>query len=296
MDIRSLAKEKDVLILAHYYQTMDIQGIADVVGDSFELARKAQAATNRYIMLCGVRFMAETAKILNPDKTVLLPAPDAGCPMADMIDEADVLELKAAHPKAAVVCYVNSTAAVKAVSDICVTSSSAERVVRSLAEDEIIFVPDQNLGAYVASKILEKTFHFFSGFCPIHNAVTVKDVEIAKRLHPLAKIIVHPECIPEVVALADEVGSTSFILQTVTNAPSGSEFVIGTEEGVVRRLMETAPDKRCFLLKDRFSCVNMKKTTIDDVRNALINLTPTIELSADEMDKARNCLVRMISV
>lgn len=295
-EIVSLAKEKQVLILAHYYQTMDIQEVADIVGDSFELARRAQEAPNPVLCLCGVRFMAEGAKILSPEKTVLLPSPDAGCPMADMVSPEDVEEMRLKYPEAAVVCYVNSTAAVKAVSDVCCTSSSAVKIVRKLHQEEIIFIPDQNLGAYVAARVPEKKVHLFNGCCPIHHRVTVTDVERARTAHPESKLLVHPECVPEVVALADGVGSTAYILNTVQSAAEGESFIIGTETGVVERLRKTAPDKKAYLLRDGFICPNMKKTTLDDVLRCLKSFKETIELDQKEMEAARKSLTRMIEI
>ncbi|MCL2030701.1 MAG: quinolinate synthase NadA [Oscillospiraceae bacterium] len=291
-----LAKERNVLILAHYYQTMDIQEIAHVVGDSFTMAKKAAAAREDVLLVCGVRFMAETAKLLAPDKTVLLPVPDAGCPMADMIEAEDVLRMREQYPGAAVVCYVNSSAAVKAVSDICCTSSSAVRMVRSLEQDEIIFVPDRNLGAYVASQTPEKRIHLYDGYCPIHHIAAERDALAAREAHPDAALLVHPECRPEVVRLADGVGSTEYILNTVEAAPEGAEFIIGTEEGVVRRLERTAPGRRCYLLRAGFTCVNMKKTTLEDVCRALETLAPRVELDAGTADQARVCLEHMVAV
>ncbi len=295
-DIRTLANRKDAFILAHYYQTMDIQEFADAVGDSFELAKKAASAPQKTLIFCGVRFMAESAKILSPDKTVILPAPDAGCPMADMVTPEDVRALRREHPGAAVMAYINSSAAVKAECDICCTSSSAERVARSLTEDEIIFLPDQNLGAYISARIPEKRFVLFPGFCPVHHRVSPEDVQAARRAKPGARVLVHPECPPEVVTLADGVGSTSWILNEVENAPPGGEFIIGTEVGVLERLRITAPEQRCFLLRQGFVCPNMKKTTPEDVLRALRQDAPVIELDADLMDAARTSLTRMITV
>ena len=293
--IISLKREKDAVILAHFYQTMDIQEIADHVGDSFELARRAQNAQQSVIVLCGVRFMAESAKILNPQKTVLLPAPDAGCPMADMVTPEDVKRLRSQHPDAAAMCYVNSSAAVKAECDICCTSSSAVRVARSLKENRIIFVPDQNLGAYVASKVPEKEFILFQGFCPIHNFVSTNDVAAAKAAHPNARVLVHPECTAQVIALSDFVGSTAGILNYVQQS-SENEFIIGTEMGVVERLRQTVPDKTVYLLSSRLLCPNMKKTRIEDVLKSLENGVYEIMLPEDELQGARKCLERMVSV
>lgn len=293
-EIIALKKEQDVCILAHYYQTSDIQSVADIVGDSFELARRAMESPQQTLLLCGVRFMAESAKILNPEKTVLFPVWEAGCPMADMITKEDVLRLREQHPGAAVVAYVNSTAEVKAVSDICCTSSSAERIVRSLSEDTVIFVPDQNLGAYVAERVPEKRFVFFDGYCPVHHKVTAEDVFRARRAHPEAKILCHPECRPEVTALCDGIGSTSWILSEIENAPAGQSFVIGTEVGVLERLQEKAPGRDLWLLRDGFICPNMKKTTLEDILHTLRGGKPVMEMDPALMDAARRSLLRMV--
>jgi len=293
--ILRLKKEKNAVILAHFYQTMDIQEIADVVGDSFELAKRAKASDADIIVLCGVRFMAESAKILNPEKRVLLPAADAGCPMADMVTPEDVRELKAAYPEAAVVCYINSSAAVKAESDICCTSSSAEKVIRSLKQDKIIFIPDQNLGAYAATKVPEKEFILFSGFCPIHHHVTAEDVLAAKAAHPDALFLIHPECKPEVLAYADMIGSTSQILEYAAKSDH-KEFVIGTEIGVVERLAKFHPEKRFFLLSLGFTCVNMKKTRLSDVLAALQEEKNEIHMTEEEIAAAALSLQRMVAV
>jgi quinolinate synthase len=294
-EILALKKEKKALILAHYYQTMDIQEIADHVCDSFELARRAKEATEELLILCGVRFMAESAKILNPDKTVLLPAPDAGCPMADMIEAEDVRRLREQHPEAAVVCYVNSSASVKAESDVCCTSSSAERIVRSLPNRQIIFIPDQNLGAYIASKIPEKEFILYEGYCPTHHRVRVEDVTAAKRAHPNAMVLLHPECKPEVLAYADYIGSTAGIIQTAVNSPQ-EEFIIGTEMGVVDRLKALHPEKRFYPMTNRFLCPNMKKIRLADVKHSLLYNEYEIKLDEEEIAAARQSLERMVSL
>lgn len=240
--------------------------------------------------------MAESAKILSPDKCVILPAPDAGCPMADMVTPADVRSLRREHPGAAVMTYINSSAAVKAECDICCTSSSAERVARSLREDEIIFLPDQNLGAYVAARVPEKRFILFPGYCPVHRRVSAEDVREARLARPGARLLVHPECPPEVVALADGAGSTSWILNEVENAPPGGQFIIGTETGVAERLRVTAPEQQCFLLSQSLLCPNMKKTKLQDVRDALDGETAGVELDSAVMDAARASLLRMMAV
>ncbi len=293
--ILALKKERDCLILAHYYQPLEIQDVADAVGDSFALAKRAQSASQRGIIMCGVRFMAESAKILNPGKTVWLPAEDAGCPMADTIVPADVLALKKQYPEAAVVCYVNSTAAVKAVSDVCCTSSSAEAVVRSLPNRQILFVPDKNLGAYIAKQLPDKEVILYDGCCPIHDGVSLQQAEAAKRAHPEAKLLVHPECRKEVVALADYVGSTAGILETARKDPAGS-FIIGTENGVTDILARELPLSHIYALKPDFICPDMKKTTLEDVLACFEGRRTPIELPQAELDGARKSLERMIAV
>ena len=293
--IIALKKSRNALILAHFYQDIEIQEIADIVGDSFELATKAKETDADIIVLCGVRFMAESAKILNPDKKVLLPVLSAGCPMADMITADDVKRLRAAHPDAAVVCYINSSAAVKAESDICCTSSSAERIVRSLPQKRILFIPDQNLGAYVASKIPEKEIILYDGYCPIHHRVRVEDVKKVKSFYPTMPILMHPECRPEILALADMVGSTSQIIDYALH-DVGKEFIIGTEMGVVSRLRLLAPDKHFYLLSQGLFCPNMKKTALADVLNALEQDRYQIALTPSEIAGAEISLLKMIAV
>lgn len=293
--IRRLKAEKDAVILAHFYQRPEVQEVADFVGDSFELAKRAKTTSHKIIVLCGVKFMAESAKLLNPEKKVLLPASDAGCPMADMVTPQDVDELRGKYPDAAVVCYVNSSAAVKAKSDICCTSSSAERVVRSLPNKQIIFIPDKNLGAYVASKVPEKEIILFNGFCPIHNNVSITDIAAAKQARPEAELLLHPECRAEVLVLADFVGSTAQLIDYVKNSPR-KEFIIGTEEGVVHRMNTLFPDKKCYLLTPRLLCSNMKKTSLEAVLDALENERTEITLSDAEFKAAAESLNRMVTV
>jgi quinolinate synthase len=239
--------------------------------------------------------MAESAKILNPGKTVYLPAPDAGCPMADMIKPQDVIALRRRYPDAAVMCYVNSSAAVKAVSDVCCTSSSALRISRKIEEKQIIFVPDQNLAAYVQSQLPEKQIIPFSGFCPTHHRVTEADALAAKRAHPSAAVLVHPECRPEVLKHADFIGSTAGILEAARKNPA-DEFIIGTEEGVAEILAREFPGKRFYLLKAGFTCPNMKKTSLDDVIRALEGGEPPIVLPEAELAGAAQSLKRMVSM
>ena len=293
--IITLKKEKNALILAHFYQTADIQEIADHVCDSFEMAKLAHSAVQELLIICGVHFMAESAKILNPDKTVLLPSPDAGCPMADMITPDDVLALRKLHPDAAVVCYVNSSAAVKSVSDICCTSSSAERIVRSLPETQIIFIPDRNLGSYIAAKVPDKEFIFHEGWCPIHDRAAVDDVLASKKAHPGAKLLVHPECRSDVLDRADFIGSTAEIIKEATSS-SDTDFIIGTENGVIDYLKTLAPSKHFYPFMNDFICEDMKKTKLSDVLYSLENGKHEMILSADEINSAKRSLERMVEV
>ncbi len=293
--IIELKKERNAIILAHYYQSLDVQDVADYVGDSFALAKLAQNAQQDTIILCGVLFMAESAKILNPDKTVFQSAPRAGCPMADMITPEQVLKLRNEYPQAAVVCYVNSSAAVKAVSDICCTSSSVEKIVRSLPNHQIIFVPDQNLGSYVAKMVPEKEIILFDGCCPIHHSVEATNVESIKSTHPDAKLLVHPECRPEVLEFADYIGSTAGILEHARKTQA-QELIIGTEIGVLEILKRELPNKKLILLKDDFICENMKRTTLQDVLDCLEGRREPVELSQNEMNGAKKSLECMVAV
>lgn len=293
--IKKLKKEKNALILAHYYAPLEIWEIADAIGDSLELSRKAAAATEDLIVFCGVRFMAESAKILNPDKKVLLPVADAGCPMADMITAEELRTLKAKHPEAGVICYVNSSAEVKAESDICCTSAGALKVAASLPHKEIIFVPDQNLGSYVASHFPEKTFHFINGYCPIHNACTAEDLKRAKALHPSALIAAHPECGKGTSEIADFVGSTTGILDFCRKSDA-EEFIIGTEIEIVRALQKEFPQKKFYEAKEDFVCSDMKKNTLDTLLKALQEEKCEILLSENTIFLARKALENMINL
>ena len=293
--ILSLKAQKKALILAHYYQTTDIQEIADHVCDSFEMARRASDAKEELLIICGVRFMAESAKILNPDKTVLFPSPGAGCPMADMIAPEDIYTLRKKYPDATVVCYVNSTASVKAVSDICCTSSSAETIVRALPSKQIIFVPDRNLGSYISSIVPEKEIILFDGCCPAHDAVTENDAKKAKMAHPGAQLLAHPECGMDVLRHADYIGSTAGIISKALELDC-AEYIIGTEAGVLERLQVLAPDKKFYPLKDDFLCPDMKKNGLPDILNALEAGVHEITLSSNEMEAARKSLTRMVEI
>lgn len=293
--IIELKKQKNAVILAHNYQTDDIQEIADFVGDSYALSKIARDTDSEIIVFCGVKFMAETAKILNPQKTVLLPAINAGCPMADMVTEDDVLKLREKYPDAAVVCYVNSSAEVKAVSDICCTSSNAVKVVKSLKQKQIIFVPDENLASYVASLVPEKDIILYNGYCIVHKRVTKDDVIASKNAVPEGQILVHPECVPEVVSMADFVGSTAQIIEHAKKS-AHKTFIIGTEQGVIHCLQKENPDKKFYSLSPKLICANMKKTTLNDVFNSLTEMKYEINVSHDIMKKAYNTLEKMLKI
>lgn len=292
--IIELKKEKKALILAHYYVPLEVQDIADIVGDSFEMSKRAMEAEQNLIIVCGVRFMGENAKILSPSKKVLIPAPDAGCPMANMVTVDDVRKLKHEHPKAVVLCYVNSSAAVKAEADICCTSSSALRIAKSLDAEEVIFIPDIHLAEYTAAKVPEKKFILHTGFCPTHNRISEKDVVAAINAHPEAKFAAHPECRADVVKHADFVGSTSEIIRFARETDA-KEFLIGTEMEIAARLQREMPDKKFYSITSAFACPNMKKVTLQAVFNCLENEENEIKLDAHEIEAAKKSLDRMVA-
>ena len=294
-EIRRLKKERNAIILAHNYQVPEVQDVADIVGDSFALSQHAAETDSDVIVFCGVHFMAESAKILSPDKTVLLPVRDAGCPMADMVTAPKLREMKARYPDAAVVCYVNSSAEVKAESDVCCTSSNALKVVESLENKQVIFVPDKNLGSFVASKVKNKEIILWKGFCITHKRVKVEEVQKIRQLHPNAKILMHPECEPEVQKLADFLGSTSAIIKYAGEIPE-KDIIIGTEEGILHLLKKQNPDKNFYLLSMGLICTNMKKTRLEDVHSALLNMQHEIHVDEDIRIKALKSLERMLKI
>lgn len=295
-EILRLKKEKDFCILVHAYQGQEILEIADYVGDSYGLSVEASKDSHKNIIMCGVRFMAETCKVLSPEKKVYLANPVAGCPMADQIDLEKLAEMKKQYPGYAVVAYVNTTSELKTGCDVCVTSASAVEICKKLDADKILFVPDQNLGSYVAQNIPEKEFAFFNGCCPRHFAMTAQDVEKAKALHPNAVFLVHPECRPEVVAQADYVGSTTGIMKYARNSDA-KEFIIGTENSIVEHLQFECPDKQFYPLSVALTCMNMKVTTLMDVYNVLRGVGgEEIELSDDIIKGAKKCIDRMIEL
>lgn len=298
--INKLKLDKRAIILAHYYQRPEIQDIADYVGDSLELSRKAQQTDADLIVFCGVRFMAETAKILNPDKKVLHPNPESGCPMADMATAEGVLKLKEKHPDAAIVSYINTNADVKTVSDIVVTSRNAVKVVMSLKEDKIIFVPDQFLGGFVAKQVPEKEFILWKGFCPPHFNLSKETLLELKRAYPDAKIAVHPECNTDTVEIADFVGSTTQIVEFATTCDSDT-VIIGTEVGIEHTLKKKNPSKRYLFPQaadycGTVHCCDMKKNTLEKVLEVLEKETNEVLLDKEIIKKARIPLEKMLAV
>ncbi len=293
--IQKQKKERNAVIVAHNYQVDEVQEIADLVGDSFALSRYCAKSDAEVIVFCGVHFMAESAVILSPEKTVLLPEIDAGCPMADMITAEDLREEKKKHPGAAAVCYINTSAEVKAECDVCCTSSNAVKVIKALEEKDIIFVPDQNLGHYVASMIPEKNFFLWKGFCPTHHRVKPETVREVKERIPDALLLVHPECRPEVVKMADFVGSTRQIIDYAASSPA-KKFIIGTEMGVMYKLKKDNPDKTFYLLDKGFVCPNMKKTTLRSVYDALNEMKYRITVDKDISERAKKALDRMLEL
>lgn len=292
--ILKLKKEKDVCILAHSYQDEEIIEIADYTGDSYALSVKAAKVPQKTVIMCGVRFMAETVKILSPEKTVILSHPDAGCAMADMMDRELISQLKPMYPDYTVVAYINTTAELKTICDVCVTSSSAVNIVRNIENKNILFIPDCNLGAYVASRLPEKNIKLLNGGCPIHAGVNVKDVVTAREKHPNAKLLVHPECVPEVTALADFAGSTSEIMNYARKSDA-KEFIIGTEISIAEHLQYECPDKKFYPLSSGLVCKNMKLTTLVDVYNCVIGEGgEEIELDNATIRGAKRCIDEMI--
>lgn len=291
-EILRLKYEKNAIILAHYYQRPEIQDIADAVGDSYYLSKVAKGCNEKVIVFCGVKFMAESAKILSPEKTVLLPAIDAGCPMADMAAPEGVKELKEKHPNAKVVCYINSSAEVKALSDVCCTSSNALKIIKNIKEEEIIFLPDKNLGGYIQEQVPEKKFIIWNGFCITHKKVKVEELEMAKNLHKDILIAAHPECEKPVRDAADFIGSTGGIIDFVNNS-SNEKFLIVTEEGVLHQIKSKNPEKKFYIPGGGMSCINMKKTYLKDVYNSLLNMEYDIQIDEETRLKAYGALINM---
>ena len=293
-EILALKKERHATILAHNYQVPEVQDVADLVGDSLELSRAAARLDAEVIVFCGVDFMAETAAILSPQKKVVLPEKGAWCPMAHMITPDQLHDLKALHPEAAVVCYVNSTAEIKAKSDICCTSANGVQVVASLSEKQVIFVPDRNLAAYVA-RHTDKEIIPWNGYCYVHDHLTAEQVQAARAEHPGAEVLVHPECRPEVIDLADYVYSTAGMGRHAKSSPA-REFIIGTEAGMIYRLKKENPEKEFYPLSKDAVCQNMKKTDLARILRALQTLQPQVTVPEEIAVLARNAIERMLAV
>lgn len=295
-EIRSLIEEKNAVLLAHNYQRDEVQEIADHTGDSLGLAQVAGDSNADVIVFAGVHFMAESAAILAPDRKVLLPRHDAGCPMADMVTPQDVAALRERYPGGTVVAYVNTSAAVKAVSDICCTSGNAVNVAKSLPQDAdpLIMIPDMNLAQYIAGKV-DREIVWHDGYCPIHHMYTPEDVLKVKAEHPDAVFVAHPECRPEVLELADHITSTSG-MYTFARESEAQEIIIGTETGVLYRMRLESPGKTFIPLSENMICPNMKLTKLADIRDALVNLEPVVTVPEDIRVKAKRALDRMLAV
>jgi len=287
-EILRLKKEKGICILAHSYQSKEIAEVADFVGDSYQLSVQGKNAPQKTVIMCGVRFMAETVKLLSPEKKVLLANPTAGCPMAEQMDRELIQGVKDSLPDYTVVAYINTTAELKTICDVCVTSSSAVKIIKKL--------PNCNLGAYVAKQAPEKNIKLMQGGCPIHARVSAHDVKKAREAHPYAEVLVHPECTPDVLELADFIGSTSAILNRAEEAES-KEFIIGTEISIAQHLAYRCPEKRFYTLSKNLICPNMKATSLADVYYAVAGTGgELIELDAETISKARVCIDRMIEL
>jgi len=294
-EIRQLLKEKKAVLLAHYYQRTEIQEIADILGDSLALSMEAARTDAEVLVFAGVHFMAESASILSPDKTVLLPKPDAGCPLADMITPEQLLTARKNHPHAAVVTYINSSAAIKAMSDICCTSANAVKIVNSLRDaKKILMVPDGNLACYVAG-LTDKKIIPWDGYCPVHHHLTAEDVLKRKEKYPRATFAAHPECRPEVLALADYVGSTTGIIR-YAGQEGFKEMLVGTEQGVFYQLKKQNPGKTFIPISDQMICADMKKITLKDILAAITGMKTVVKVPEEVRIPAKKALDRMLAI
>lgn len=294
-EIQALKKEKDAVILAHYYVRDDVQAIADYIGDSFYLSKIATTIPEKTIVFCGVSFMGESAKLLSPEKTVLMPDKIADCPMAHMADIDKIAEIRKQYPDVAVACYVNSTAELKAHSDVCVTSSNAVHIVKNLPNKTIYFIPDENLARFVASQVPEKEFIFNDGFCHVHTSISLENLLKAKAAKPDAKVLVHPECKLEILNEADYIGSTSGIIDYAT-ASDATEFIIGTEMGVLYELQQKNPNKKFYSVGHRQYCPNMKRITLEKIKWVLETGENEVILSDSITEMAKKPLERMLEL
>lgn len=293
--IEELKKEKNAVIMAHYYVEDEVQEIADYIGDSYYLSDMATKIDADVIVLCGVAFMGESAKVLNPNKKVLLPAADADCPMAHMATIEKIKEVRAEYEDVAVVCYVNSTAELKAASDVCVTSANALKIVKALPNKNIFFIPDQNLAHYIANQLPDKHFIFNDGYCHVHHTVTVEQINEAKAARPEALVMVHPECKPQVTQLADYIGSTSGIINFATNSDA-KEFIVVTEMGVLYELKKRNPDKKFYTAGNMQICPNMKKITLDKIIDVLEKEDKEVIMDVALMEAAHKPMTRMLEL
>ena len=291
-EIKKLKKEKNAVILAHYYVPAEVQQIADYIGDSFYLSRVAVDLDAQMIVFCGVGFMGESAKILSPHKTVLMPAADADCPMAHMADVETIQKVRAEYDDLAVVCYINSTAELKKYSDVCVTSSNAVKIVKALPQKNIFFIPDRNLAHFIAEQVPEKNFIYNEGFCPTHERMQAEEVQELKEKYPDALVVAHPECNKELLAMADYIGSTSGIIDFATNSEQ-KEFIVCTEVGVLYKLQKNNPEKQFYFPETIPTCPNMKKNTLEKVLDVLENGTNQVELPEEVRVEAVKPLEQM---
>lgn len=293
--IETLKKEKDAVILAHYYVCEEVQKIADYIGDSYYLSKLATEVKEKTIVFCGVSFMGESAKLLNLEKTVLMPDKIADCPMAHMADLDKIEEIRKQYPDVAVVCYINSTAELKTQSDVCVTSSNAVKIVKNLPNETIYFIPDENLARFVASKVPEKKFVFNDGFCHVHTSISAANLKKAKKAKPDALVLVHPECTLDVLEEADYIGSTSGIINYATESDA-KEFIIGTEMGVLYELQQKNQGKRFYFVGHRQYCPNMKRITLEKIKSVLENGDNEVILDEETSKKAKLPLEKMLDL
>ena len=294
-EIKQLKLEKDAVLLAHYYVPAEVQEIADYVGDSFYLSKVASKLTNKVLVFCGVSFMGESGKLLNPDKAVLMPDASADCPMAHMVTKAEIDDVRARYEDLADVCYINSTAEIKSWSDVCVTSANAVQIVKKLPNQNILFIPDKNLGRYVAEQVPEKNVMLVKGYCPVHEEMKVKEIQELKQLHPLAEVLAHPECNASVLSIADYIGSTTGILKQAA-ASNAKEFIIATEIGVRYELEKQNPKKTFYFPKTEPVCMDMKKITLDGILHVLRTGENGAAVASNIAEPSKATLNRMLEL
>lgn len=294
-EIKQLKLEKDAVLLAHYYVPAEVQEIADYVGDSFYLSKVASKLTNKVLVFCGVSFMGESGKLLNPDKAVLMPDASADCPMAHMVTKAEIDDVRARYEDLAVVCYINSTAEIKSWSDVCVTSANAVQIVKKLPNQNILFIPDKNLGRYVAEQVPEKNVMLVKGYCPVHEEMKAKEIQELKQLHPLAEVLAHPECNASVLSIVDYIGSTTGILKQAA-ASNAKEFIIATEIGVRYELEKQNPKKTFYFPKTEPVCMDMKKITLDGILHVLRTGENGAAVASNIAEPSKATLNRMLEL